>query len=229
MAQHSYNQFCPIAKACEVLEPRWTLLIMCEMWSGSCRFNEIRRGVPGMSPTLLSKRLRGMEELGLISREENGHNGNIDYRITDIGQELSPIVYALGKWAHRNVDADVTLEKLDAKLLMWNVRRRVDVTKFTPTKKVIQFIFPELDKNKQNYWLISKPGCSVDLCTKDPGFDVDLYVNADLKALTSVWLGLSDLDSQLGAKKIVLIGDDKLASSIDQWMVRSSFADKHRS
>jgi hypothetical protein len=167
-----------------------------------------------------------MEELGLITRVENQKSGNIDYKITDVGEELSPIVYALGKWAHRNVDADVTLENLDAKLLMWNVRRRVDVTEFTPTKKVIQFVFPELDKNKQQYWLISIPGCSVDLCTKDPGFDVDLYVNADLKALTSVWLGLSELDSEMQNEKIALIGDKQLASTIDQWMVRSSFADK---
>jgi len=224
MSLHSYKQFCPIAKACEVIEPRWTLLILCEMWSGSSRFNEIRRGVPGMSPTLLSTRLKGMEDLGLITREENSSNGNIDYKITEIGEELSPIVFALGKWAHRNIDADVTLEKLDAKLLMWNVRRKIDISKFTPSKKVIQFVFPELDKDKRNYWLISKPGCSVDLCTKDPGFDVDLYINADLKALTSAWLGLSKLESEIRDKKIALIGDKKLASSIGQWMVRSSFA-----
>jgi hypothetical protein len=165
-----------------------------------------------------------MEDLGLITREENSSNGNIDYKITEIGEELSPIVFALGKWAHRNIDADVTLEKLDAKLLMWNVRRKIDISKFTPSKKVIQFVFPELHKDKRNYWLISKPGCSVDLCTKDPGFDVDLYINADLKALTSAWLGLSKLESEIRDKKIALIGDKKLASSIGQWMVRSSFA-----
>lgn len=225
MPQHSYNQFCPIAKACEVLEPRWTLLIMCEMWSGSSRFNEIRRGVPGMSPTLLSTRLKGMEDLGLITREENSSNGNIDYKITPIGNELSPIVFALGKWAHRNIDAEITLEKLDAKLLMWNVRRKIDISQFTPTKKIIQFIFSELDKDKRNYWLIAKPGCAVDLCTKDPGFDVDLYIKADLKALTSVWLGLSDLEDHVRDKNIILIGDEKLVSSIDHWMVRSPFAE----
>ncbi|MGB0496327.1 MAG: winged helix-turn-helix transcriptional regulator [Kangiellaceae bacterium] len=224
MPQHSYNQFCPIAKACEVIEPRWPLLIMCEMWSGSSRFNEIRKGVPGMSPTLLSTRLKGMEELGLILRTQNGSTGFIDYKITEIGQELSPIVFALGKWAHKNIDADVTLEKLDAKLLMWNVRKKVDISKFTPVKKVIQFSFPELKKDKRNYWLIASPGSSVDLCTKDPGFDVDLYVNADLKALTSVWLGLSELVNEINDKKIVLVGDQQLVSSIDEWMVRSSFA-----
>jgi len=227
MTKHSYNQFCPIAKACEVLEPRWTLLIMCEMWSGSSRFNEIRRGVPGMSPTLLSTRLKGMEENGLITREENSKNGNIDYKITDVGQELSPIVYALGKWAHKNVDANVTLEKLDAQLLMWNVRRKIDVSHLPKVRIIIQFIFPELAKEKQKYWLIAKPGFSVDLCTKDPGFDIDLCVTTDLKALTSVWLGLSHMNDEIEQKKIMLLGDKALASTINQWMIRSAFAKSH--
>jgi len=177
-----------------------------------------------MSPTLLSKRLKGMEDQGLISRTENLKTGHIDYKITEIGQELSPIVYSLGKWAHRNIDADVTLENLDAKLLMWNVRRKIELAKYTNKKKVIQFVFAELAKTKRNYWLISRPDASVDLCTKDPGFDVDLYVNADLKALTSVWLGLSKLASEIANNKIKLVGDPSLASSIDQWMIRSSFA-----
>jgi hypothetical protein len=164
-----------------------------------------------------------MEELGLISRDQNSKSGNIDYKITEIGQELSPIVYALGKWAHRNVDANVTLEKLDARLLMWNVRRKIDISKFSQMKKVIQFVFTKLEKDR-NFWLIAKPGCSVDLCTKDPGFDVDLYVNADLRALTSVWLGLSKLKFEISQKKIELVGDRVLASTIDEWMVRSPFA-----
>ncbi|BFM10660.1 helix-turn-helix domain-containing protein [Simiduia litorea] len=223
---HSYNQFCPIAKACEVLEPRWTLLILCEMWSGSSRFNEIKRGVPSMSPSLLSKRLKGMEDLGLITRAEQ--DGNIDYKITEIGNELGPIVFALGKWAHRNIDAEITLEKLDAKLLMWNVRRKVDLSPFATAKKVIQFVFTELGKDKRNFWLIYKPGCTVDLCTKDPGFDVDLYVKAELKALTSVWIGLSELTDELKHQKIILLGDHILAASINQWMVRSDFAPKQK-
>lgn len=226
MTQHSYNQFCPIAKACELLEPRWTLLILCEMWSGSSRFNEIRRGVPGMSPTLLSTRLKGMEENGLITREKNSKSGNIDYKITDVGQELSPIVFALGQWAHKNVDANVTLEKLDAHLLMWNVRRKIEANKLPKCKTIIQFIFPELSKQKRHYWLIAKPGFSVDLCTKDPGFDVDLCVSADLKALTSVWLGLSQMQPEIDQKKIVLLGDKALASTIDHWLKRSAFAKK---
>ena len=177
-----------------------------------------------MSPTLLSTRLKGMEENGLITREENTKSGNIDYKITDVGHELSPIVFALGKWAHKNVDANVTLQKLDAQLLMWNVRRKIDASKLPKVKTIIQFIFPELSKEKRNYWLIAKPGFSVDLCTKDPGFDVDLCVTADLKALTSVWLGLSEMQSEIGQDKIILLGDKEIAATINSWMIRSLFA-----
>jgi DNA-binding HxlR family transcriptional regulator len=143
MSADGYNQFCPVAKACEVLEPRWTLLILCEMWSGSTRFNDIRRGVPGMSPTLLSKRLKQMEQHGLIQRSQADGGGDIAYTTTAIATELEPIVHALGAWAHRNVDADVTLEKLDARLLMWNMRRKIDVDALPPAPlSVVQSPIP---------------------------------------------------------------------------------------
>lgn len=183
MSDKSYNQFCPIAKACEVLEPRWTLLILHEMWNGSSRFNEIRRGVPGMSPTLLSKRLKEMENRGLMSRKESKKSGNIDYTLTKVALELKPIVHALGQWAHRNIDAEVSLEKLDARLLMWNMRRKINIRSLPAKKTVIQFIYPELDEDQMNYWLIAIPSLPVDLCLIDPGFDVDLFVTADWKSV----------------------------------------------
>lgn len=224
MPKGGYNQFCPVAKACEVLEPRWTLLILCEMWSGSNRFNEIRRGVPGMSPTLLSRRLKEMERHGLLTKTRNAASGVFEYRITPIGQELEPIVHALGHWAHRNIDAEVTLENLDARLLMWNIRRKVDVSVLPPRKTVIQFIYPELPADEQRYWLITKPGMETDLCLMDPRFDVDLFVTADLKAMTSAWIGLSDLRKEISDEKIWLVGDAALAKTISNWMGRSSFA-----
>lgn len=225
MASDGYNQFCPVAKACEVLEPRWTLLLLSEMWSGSTRFNEIRRGVPGMSPTLMSKRLREMEERGLVLRVRHPASGEINYRTTAIADELEPIVRALGQWAHRNIDADVTLEKLDARLLMWNMRRKINPASLpTARRSVICFIYPELPREEQSYWLLCKPGNPVDLCSTDPGHEVDLFVTADLKALTSAWIGLSSLRAEIASNKITLVGDPSMAASICAWMVRSSFA-----
>ncbi|TCL69667.1 helix-turn-helix domain-containing protein [Rhizobium sp. BK251] len=225
MTNGGYNQFCPVSKACEMLEPRWTLLILCEMWSGSSRFNEIRRGVPGMSPTLLVKRLREMEANGLIIRVENTATGEIAYRTTNMANELEPIVHALGKWAHRNIDTDVTLERLDARILMWNMRRKIDVNALPGRRRnVIKFTYPELPRDERNYWLLAKPGTPVDLCLTDPGYDVDLFVTADLKAMTSAWMGFSTFEAELAHERISLIGDTTLASSIENWMVRSSYA-----
>ncbi len=224
MARDSYNQFCPVAKACEVLEPRWTLLLLCEMWAGSTRFNEIRRGVPGMSPSLMSKRLREMEEHGLIVRTEKP-TGDINYTTTKIADELEAIVHALGEWAHRNVDAEVTLENLDARLLMWNIRRKIDPDALPRSRRtVIEFTYPELPKEERSYWLIAKSGMPIDLCSVDPGYDVDLFVSADLKAMTSSWMGLSSLKTEIAQGSISLIGDPVLAASVDSWLTRSSYA-----
>lgn len=224
MAHDSYNQFCPVAKACEVLEPRWTLLLLCEMWAGSTRFNEIRRGVPGMSPSLMSKRLREMEEHGLIVRTEKS-TGDINYTTTKIADELEAIVHALGEWAHRNVDAEVTLENLDARLLMWNIRRKIDPDALPRSRRtVIEFTYPELPKEERSYWLIAKSGMPIDLCSVDPGYDVDLFVSADLKAMTSSWMGLSSLKTEIAQGSISLIGDPVLAASVDSWLTRSSYA-----
>ncbi|MCW8869279.1 MAG: helix-turn-helix transcriptional regulator [Proteobacteria bacterium] len=224
MSTQSYNQFCPIAKACEIIEPRWTLLILCEMWSGSSRFNEIKKGVPGMSPTLFSKRLKEMILKGIISRERIPHSKQFNYKITPTGQELAPIVYALGQWAHKHVNAEISLQTLDAGLLMWNMRRNIDCSAIKSGKTVIEFILTEGKSEPDCYWLIIKPGYDVDLCMKDPGFDVDLYVKADLKALTSVWMGLSSMLHEVAQDKIILLGDQELAKSIDQWMIKSKFA-----
>jgi DNA-binding HxlR family transcriptional regulator len=225
MANEGYNHFCPVAKASELIEPRWTLLLLTEMWAGSTRFNEIRRGVPGMSPTLMSKRLREMELSGLIRRSENNATGDINYTTTTLANELRPIVYALGEWAHRNVDAEVTLEHLDAKLLMWNMRRKIDSTALPRSKRsVIEFSYPELCKDERRYWIVSKPGTPVDLCMIDPGHDVDLYISADLKAMTAAWMGLSSLKAEISRGKIFMVGDEVIAASIEDWMVRSAFA-----
>lgn len=225
MSKDGYQQFCPVAKACEVLEPRWTLLLLCEMWAGSLRFNEIHRGVPGMSPTLMSKRLREMEQRGLVRRLRNEDTGEIHYRTTEMADELQPIVHALGQWAHRYIDADVTLENLDARLLMWNMRRKVDIARLPSGRRsVIKFSFPELPRDEQDYWLMSRPGLPVDLCLIDPGHDVDLFVIADLKAMTSAWMGHSSLGAEVSKGRISLVGDQRLAASIGDWMVRSDFA-----
>jgi DNA-binding HxlR family transcriptional regulator len=221
MANESYAQFCPVAMASEILSSRWTLLLLAEMQSGSTRFNEIRRGVPRMSPALLSKRLRELEAAGVIRRVE----GIVaEYRLTEAGQELKPIIASLGHWAMRWIDSECTLANLDAQLLMWNMRRKIDPHPLPPRRVVIQFIYPELPRDRRNYWLIVSPSTGSDLCSIDPGFEVDLYVTADLKAMTSAWMGMSKMNDEIDDGKIVLTGDPDLVRTLSRWMKLSSFA-----
>jgi DNA-binding HxlR family transcriptional regulator len=225
MSSEGYHHFCPIAKACELLEPRWTLLVLCEMWGGSTHFNDIRRGVPAISPTLLSSRLKQMEKNGLVHRDVIETTGEIQYRTTLLANELEPIVKALGDWAHRNVESAVCLEEVDARILMWNMRRRVNSTNLPARRRsVIQFIFPELPEAERNYWIIARPGEPADLCSVDPGHNVDLYITADLRALTAAWMGHSTLQAEMARETITLIGDRVLIATIGDWMVRSHFA-----
>lgn len=224
MSHDCYNNICPVAMVCQVLEPRWTLLVLCEMWSGSTHFNDIRRGMPTMSPTLLSKRLKQMEKNGLIYRSVTG-SGGIEYKTAPKTNELEPIIFALGKWAHRNVEKEVTLDNRDAKVLMWNMGRKVNTAMLPKNRRsVIQFIFPDLPEAERNYWIVAKPGMPVDVCYVEPGFDVDLYVTSPLKTMTSAWMGHSSLRREIDHETISLIGNEKLIASLGDWMVLSDFA-----
>ena len=177
MIQGNYANFCPLSKACEIVEPRWSLLVLGEIWSGATHFNEIRRGLPAMSPTLLSRRLKDLEKHGVIDRLENPASGEISCLSTLKGDELAPIARALGAWAHRNVDTNVLLRHLDARVLMWNMRRKVDVAALPRDRRsVVQFSFPELPKDEREYWLIFKPGGPVDLCVTERSMALSRFI-----------------------------------------------------
>jgi DNA-binding HxlR family transcriptional regulator len=224
MTIKSYGLFCPLAMACEVVEPRWTLLILDEMWSGSTRFNEIRRGVPGISPTLLSKRLKEMEKQGLVERLEDTAKGTVDYIRTPRAIELEPALTLLGEWAYRNMEADVALDDLKPDYLMWNLRRKIDPSALPERRVVVRFHFTDVREIEATYWLIAKPGMAVDLCMADPGFDVDLFVEANSKSMASAWMGYSSLQAEMSHDRIFLTGDPRLIKTIDKWLVKCSYA-----
>lgn len=224
MSSKSYGLFCPLAMASEVIEPRWTLLILNEMWEGATHFNEIRRGVPGISPTLLSKRLREMEVRGLIERLEDPAKGTVDYIRTAKAVELEPALDVLARWAYRHIEAEVALKDLNSDYLMWNIRGTVDASVFPERRTVIRFHFTDIEGQKATNWLIAKPGTAVELCMTDPQFDVDLYVEANSKALASVWMEYSSLRDEMSRDRIFLSGDPRLIKTIDKWFVKHSFA-----
>lgn len=224
MPINKFALFCPVTKACEVLEPRWTLLILTEMWWGSTRFNDIRRGVPGISPSLLAKRLKELEAQGLIERIEDKQARSVEYLRTQMAIDLEPIIEALGNWAYKHTTSNDALCRLDASYLMWNLRRCILPEELPPRRIVMQFIFNGQENARQNFWTISRPGALVDVCYIDPGFDVDLFVTSDLKSMVSAYMGHSSLQSEIDADKIQLIGNPALEKTIGRWFILSSYA-----
>jgi DNA-binding HxlR family transcriptional regulator len=213
-----YGQFCPVAIAAEVLATRWTLVVLAEMLSGSTRFNEIRRGVPRMSSALLAKRLRDLESAGVLTHDAG------EYVLTASGRDLKPLIQGLGRWALRWVDSECSLTNLDARLLMWNVRRNLRPDPMPARRVVIEFQFLQPPNPDARYWLIVAPEIPVDLCSIDPGHEVDLLVVADLRAMTAAWMGMSEFSAELRARRITLAGDRALSDSFTRWIGRSGLA-----
>ena len=224
MSNASYGQFCPVAMAAEILCTRWTIVLLRELMAGSTRFNELRRGVPRMSPALLSQRLKELEQAGLIVRRPvRGEPGTLDYRLTEAGNELKPLIEAFGRWGQRWISSELSLTKLDVSLLMWDMRRNLDPTPIPPRRYVIQIVYPELGPGRRHWWLIVE-GNSTDLCNVDPGFDVDLYVSTDLRTMTAIWMGLSTVEAELRSGHLHVTGDDRVKTTMQQWLGLSPFA-----
>lgn len=218
----SYGQFCPVAMAAEIVCSRWTMLLLREMISGSTRFNDLRRGVPRMSPTLLSKRLKELKEWGVIAEHKTDQPGVVEYKLTPSGEELRDVVMSIGTWGQRWIESSLSLKKLDPSLLMWDMRRNLTPKPMPPRRCNIHFRYRDL--NSRNLWWLVVDNPTVDLCAVDPGYDVDLYVNASLRSMTAVWMGHSTLNAEVDAGKIELTGDSAIARSMNQWLGLSPFA-----
>lgn len=229
MSTASYQQFCPVAMAAEILCTRWTIVILREMFAGSTRFNELRRGVPRMSPALLSRRLKELEEAGIVARVASGSDPIVfEYQLTESGRELQPLVEAFGIWGQRRIEADVSLKNLDADLLMWDMRRSLNVTPMPASRSVIEFVYPGLPAARRRYWLVVDPDTGVDLCKVDPGFDVDLYVSVDLRSMTAIWMGLDSVRAAVASQRMILTGNRELAASMQTWLGLSPFAKERK-
>jgi len=220
-----YKQFCPVAMAAEVLCTRWTMVLLRELVAGSTRFNDLRRGVPRMSTALLSKRLVDLEAAGIVERVKSRSKRSAhEYKLTDSGRDLRSIVEAIGIWGQRWVDADLSLDNLDPSLLMWDMRRNLNTTPMPKRRSVIEFLYTDLPASQKHWWLIVDPMEDVDLCSVDPGFDVDLFVTTKLRPMTSIWMGLSTLKSEQNNNAIILDGDSELSKKMQTWLGLSPFA-----
>lgn len=225
MSARGHRQFCPLAMAADVLCSRWTMMLLSELLSGTTRFNDLRRGLPRMSPALLSKRLKDLEAAGIVGRTRSSDGSDFyEYSLTDAGRAIEPIVDAMGDWGHRWVTTQETLAHLDVKLLMWNMRRNINPDPMPQRRSIIQIIYRDLPLASRNWWLIVDPGAETDLCSVDPGYDVDLYINTNLRTMTEVWMGYAPLAQAINEDRLMLVGDRALERTFQTWLGASRFA-----
>jgi DNA-binding HxlR family transcriptional regulator len=216
----SYHQFCPVAKAMELLDERWTLLVLRELLYDSRHFNDLRRGLPTMSPTLLSKRLQQLVRAGLLTRTDDGHE--VEYQLTAAGRELEPVVRAIGAWGVRWI-GELGEVDLDPQLLLWDLHRNVDLQLVPPGRTVVAFRFPDLSAKRRSWWLVLTPE-AVDVCDFDPGFEVGGGVTGKLIDLVRIWRGDLTWPQALRSGIVELQGSERVRRAIPGWFPPSAFA-----
>jgi DNA-binding HxlR family transcriptional regulator len=223
-----YGQFCPVAKASEVLAERWTPLVVRELLCGSHRFNELQRGVPLMSRSLLAKRLRDLERAGVIERRPSADGRGSEYHLTEAGEELRPIIMGLGAWGQRWARSELSRADLDPRLLMWDMQRNIETEALPAHRVVVRFRFTDPAPGLPRVtWLILDRD-QVDVCYKDPGFEVDLVVAGRLRALVAVWMGDTSMSAVIRAAELQVDGPRDLVRAFPGWLRRSIFASVER-
>ena len=218
-----YGQFCPIAQAAQILTERWTPLVLRELICGSTRFNDLRRGVPLMSSSLLSQRLKSLEQAGVIERRRAPSGHGFEYHLTEAGRELEPLIMSMGEWGARWARSPLGPEDLDITLLMWDMHRTVRPENFPARRIVVAFEFRDVPQSKRHWWLVSE-GDAADLCMTDPGFEVDLFVYVDLATMTAIWTGDLSLKAALASGALEVHGPAELRRQLEPWLGLSSFA-----
>jgi DNA-binding HxlR family transcriptional regulator len=215
-----YRQFCPVSKAMELLDERWTMLVVRELVIGSERFNDLRRGLPRMSPTLLSRRLQQLEGAGIVERQVSGKE--VRYVLTEAGRELRPVVEAVGTWGTRWI-GELGDVDLDPRLLMWDMHRNVDVDAVPSGRTVMQFRFPDAPQGQRDWWLVLTPP-ETDVCDFDPGFEVAVTVQSSLRTMTAVWRGDLDWPAALRSGSLEVQGPETVRRAVPSWFTLSPFA-----
>lgn len=217
----SYNQFCPVSKAAEVFAERWTPLILREMLMGSRRFNEIEQGCPRISRSLLTQRLRSLEQAELVERRIGADGRTPEYHLTQAGQELYGVIELLGEWGQRWANHEVGPSDVEPTMLLWDMRRRLHRDRLPDRHLVIQFDFTGVRAGR--YWLVIEHR-DASVCHDYPGREPDLYVTADTIALHQVWVGQLDLAVALRTGQVRLEGPRDLVRAFPTWLALSTFA-----
>jgi len=214
------QQFCPIAQALEVIGERWTLLVVRELLCGSSRFNELRRGLPLISRSVLAQRLKVLTEAGVIERRSGG------YVLTEAGQDLRELVIACGVWGRRWVRHKLTSSDVDVGLLMWDIQRRIELAALPDEEIVVEIELRGAPRGKNRFWLKLSRG-EVELCLTPPHEDVALHVYTTPKALAEIWLGEVSFRDAERAGTFELVGPRALCRAFPSWLQLSVFAERH--
>lgn len=222
--QRPYGMICPITRACDLLEPRWTIPILVSLWAGESRFNDLRRAIGSISPALLSRRLKEMEEHGLVRRVEDRAAGTVDYIRTDLAVALDPILNGLAKWAQQGLEAEFALCTAQASVLMWKARRYFNRDALPNRRVVMRFHFNE-EVPVDTYWVVLCPGAPVEICSTIPGFEVDLFIETTTVSLLGILLGRTTIARELDLGTLYLSGDAVLARTMDRWLIRSAYSE----
>ena len=219
-----YGQFCPIAKATEILGEKWTLLIIRELLMGSTRFSELQRGLSSISPALLTRRLVFLEQNNLIFKKKISGGRGYQYFATKPTEELLPILLSLGDWGMRWAKDYLTDEDYDVYFLMLYLNRSIIPENIPGKEAVIKFKFLDIEDNP-NWWLLVKDK-DIDICIKDPGKDVDVYFTSTVKTLSDVWLGLTTYKEIIKTEDLLVVGHKALTRNITSWLSCSPFSTK---
>ncbi len=220
----SYGQFCPVARAMELLDERWTLLVVRELLAGSRHFNDLRRGVPRMSPSLLTKRLRTLHDAGVVERHEGPNS--VTYELTAAGRELHHVVEALGIWGTRWMP-EIGDHHLDPRLLMWDLHRNVDLEAMPDGRTVLEFHLPDAKPRARDWWVVADDE-GADLCDDDPGYEITARIEASLETLSRVWIGEIAWDRAVRAGDLRISAPDHVRRQLPTWLTLSHFASVDR-
>jgi len=216
----TYGQYCPVAKAMEVLDERWTMLIVRELLYGSEHFNELRRGVPKMSPALLSKRLQTLVRAGVVSRSRVA--GRTRYTLTPRGHELKDIIDGLGAWGMRWI-GDLGDEDLDQHLLMWDIHRKAPIEAWPTNRTTLAFRLSGVSPKVSSWWLVGDDG-HADVCDSDPGYDITATISGSLRTLTQIWRGDVSWSRALIDGSVAIDGPSHVRRVVPAWIGQSNFA-----
>ena len=219
----SYGQFCPVAKASELFCERWTPLIIRDLAHGASRFSELQKGVPLMSPTLLSARLKQLEAEGIVERRAAPGSKIRSYHLTEAGAEFIPMVEALGIWGQRWSRRQLVEGEVDLGLLVWALERGVDPTAFGETRSVVQLHLTDQPGNKQLWWFVNREG-ECELCVDDPGFEIDLYLACSLPDIIYVIRGDLPLAEALESGRLDAHGPRRITEKVGAWLNLSPLA-----